>query len=136
MSDNTVQIARKGVLVACGDAAHRSVINMLLEDHFGRDVSVDDFDLAMLPGGAHFMREPGTLARDFILGQIMTYARLHDVVIVLTRECGAYGGQNIITDEQNQDAFILAQKLETLGLNVCILADVNDNIVLHETPAK
>lgn len=138
--EDHVLVTRKGILVACGDVAHGPIVNMLIQEYFGQTVSADFFDQIILPGGAHFMQEPGTVVRDFMLGQIMKYAMLHslyDVVITLPRECGAYGGLSTVTTAQIQDAKSLAAKLEEYGMHVLILADVedDDNIMIYESPA-
>lgn len=134
--NDQIQVKRKGILVVCGDVRHRPMINTLLDDYFGPETTVDDFDCIMVPGGVHFMAEPGTVVRDFMLGQIMKHAGLHNlsmVVIVLSDHCGAYGDQPKVTDEQEQHAYMLASKLEELGLNVVILAN-KEKFIVHKTP--
>jgi len=137
--EDHVNVTREGILVACGDVAHGPIINKLVEEYyvqFASFVYANSFDRVMLPGGQHFMQEPGTAVRDFMIGQIMKYAILHglnDVVVVLPRECGAYGGEETVTNAQIQDAKALAIKLEEPGLHVVILADVDGEIVLYDS---
>jgi hypothetical protein len=69
-----------------------------------------NFDLVKIAGGAKALAGGASPERDFVLNQITTSARLHgakQVVLMLHRDCGAYGGsknfENPNTEKASQE---------------------------------
>ena len=62
---------------------------------FGKQEKFGHIDLVKVAGGAKALAGDASPDRDFVLGQIKTSVRLHGtrrVVLMLHRDCGAYGG--------------------------------------------
>ena len=60
-----------------------------------------NFDLVKIAGGAKALAGDASPDRDFVLNQIKTSIRLHGVkrvVLMLHRDCGAYGGSKSFAD--------------------------------------
>jgi carbonic anhydrase len=68
---------------------------------FGKQEGFAHIDLVKIAGGAKALAEGASPDRDFVLNQIKTSARLHGtkrVVLMLHRDCGAYGGSKNFAD--------------------------------------
>lgn len=62
---------------------------------FGKKQGFKNIDLVKVAGGAKALAGDASPERDFVIGQIKTSVRLHGtkrVVLMLHRDCGAYGG--------------------------------------------
>jgi len=60
-----------------------------------------NFDLVKVAGGAKALAGDASPDRDFVFGQIETSIRLHGtkkIVLMLHRDCGAYGGSKSFVD--------------------------------------
>ncbi len=67
-----------------------------------------NFDLVKVAGGAKALAEGPSSDRDFVLGQIRASVRLHGtkkIVLMLHRDCGAYGGSKQFMDADAEAAF-------------------------------
>ena len=68
---------------------------------FGKQERFKNIDLVKIAGGAKALAGDASPDRDFVLNQIKTSIRLHGtkrVVLMLHRDCGAYGGSKSFTD--------------------------------------
>jgi hypothetical protein len=68
---------------------------------FGKQEGFAHIDLVKDAGGAKALAGEASPERDFLLGQIATSARLHGtkrVVLMLHRDCGAFGGSKSFPD--------------------------------------
>ena len=81
---------------------------------FGKQERFAHIDLVKIAGGAKALAsmEGASPDRDFVLNQIKTSARLHGakrVVLMLHRDCGAYGGSKSFTDAEAEKAELIKQ---------------------------
>lgn len=79
---------------------------------FGKQERFDHIDLVKVAGGAKTLAGDASPDRDFVLGQIKTSVRLHGtkrVVLMLHRDCGAYGGSKSFTDAVAEKAELIKQ---------------------------
>lgn len=100
------QVFRQGVVVTCGDAAHRSAIDAILRAH---GLNLDAMDLVALPGGLFFVqvRDEFELVKELV----EIYRAIHqvkNVYLVLPTHCGAYGRQPHVTEIQREHAAAFA----------------------------
>jgi carbonic anhydrase len=68
---------------------------------FGKQEGFGHIDLVKDAGGAKALAGDASPERDFLLGQIVTSVRLHGtkrVVLMLHRDCGAFGGSKNFAD--------------------------------------
>ncbi len=68
---------------------------------FGKQEGFAHIDLVKLAGGAKALAGEASPDRDFVLNQIKTSVRLHGtnhVVLMLHRDCGAFGGSKSFAD--------------------------------------
>ena len=68
---------------------------------FGKQEGFGHIDLVKDAGGAKALAGDASPERDFLLGQIATSVRLHGtnrVVLMLHRDCGAFGGSKSFAD--------------------------------------
>jgi carbonic anhydrase len=71
-----------------------------------------NFDLVKVAGGAKVLAGDPSSDRDFVLSQIKTSIRLHGtkrVVLMLHRDCGAYGGSKSFVDAEAEKNYYVAQ---------------------------
>ena len=79
---------------------------------FGKQEGFQNIDLVKVAGGAKALAEGATPDRDFLLGQIKTSIRLHGtkrVILMLHRDCGAYGGSKDFSDADAERAHYFSQ---------------------------
>ena len=68
---------------------------------FGKQEGFGHIDLVKIAGGAKALAGDASPDRDFVLNQIKTSVRLHGtkrIVLMLHRDCGAYGGSKAFSD--------------------------------------
>jgi carbonic anhydrase-like protein len=71
-----------------------------------------NFDLIKIAGGAKALAGGASPDRDFVLHQIKTSVRLHDacrIVLMLHRDCGAYGGSKNFADMDVEKSDLVAK---------------------------
>jgi carbonic anhydrase len=71
-----------------------------------------NFDLVKVAGGAKALAEDSSPDRDFVLNQIQTSVRLHGakrIILMLHRDCGAYGGSKNFTDAVAEKDYYVSQ---------------------------
>ena len=74
---------------------------------FGKQEGFAHIDLVKIAGGAKALAGEASPDRDFILNQIKTSVRLHGtkrVILMLHRDCGAYGGSKSFADADAEKA--------------------------------
>jgi hypothetical protein len=74
---------------------------------FGKQENFGHIDLVKVAGGAKALAGGPSPDRDFILNQIGTSVRLHGtkrVILMLHRDCGAYGGSKAFADADAEKA--------------------------------
>jgi hypothetical protein len=79
---------------------------------FGKQREFKNIDLVKVAGGAKALAGDTSPDRDFILGQIKASIRLHDtkgVVLMLHRDCGAYGGSKHFSDGSVEQEYYFSQ---------------------------
>jgi carbonic anhydrase len=79
---------------------------------FGKQEGFDHIDLVKIAGGAKALAGEASPDRDFVLNQIKTSVRLHGtkrVVLMLHRDCGAYGGSKSFADADTENAELVKQ---------------------------
>jgi carbonic anhydrase len=81
---------------------------------FGKQEGFAHIDLVKIAGGAKALAsvESASPDHDFVLNQIKTSARLHGtkrVVLMLHRDCGAYGGSKSFADAEAEKAELVKQ---------------------------
>jgi carbonic anhydrase len=77
---------------------------------FSKDLA--NFDLVKIAGGAKALAGGASPERDFVLNQIKTSIRLHStkrIVLMLHRDCGAYGGSKNFADEDAEKDYYMSQ---------------------------
>jgi len=102
---------------------------------FGKQEGFSHIDLVKIAGGAKALAtgaEGASPDRDFVLNQIKTSARLHGtkrVVLMLHRDCGAYGGSKSFADADVEKAELVTQLHQAQDLVKKELADVDGLVV-------
>lgn len=79
---------------------------------FGKQEGFEHIDLVKVAGGAKALAGDASPERDFILDQIKKSAALHGtkrVMLMLHRDCGAYGGSKHFADADAETAFFAGQ---------------------------
>jgi carbonic anhydrase len=79
---------------------------------FGKQEKFDHIDLVKIAGGAKALAGEASPDRDFVLNQIKTSVRLHGtkrVILMLHRDCGAYGGSKSFADADAEKAELVKQ---------------------------
>jgi carbonic anhydrase len=80
---------------------------------FGKKQGFKNIDLVKIAGGAKALAtEEATPDRDFVINQIKTSVRLHGtkrVVLMLHRDCGAYGGSKSFENPEAERAHYESQ---------------------------
>ena len=77
---------------------------------FAKDLK--DYDLVKVAGGAKALAGGPSPERDFVLGQVKTSVRLHGtkkIVLMLHRDCGAYGGSKQFSGPDAETEFFQGQ---------------------------
>jgi carbonic anhydrase len=85
---------------------------------FGKQEGFAHIDLVKIAGGAKALASTDAASpdRDFVLNQIKTSARLHGtkrVVLMLHRDCGAYGGSKGFADAEAERDELVKQLHQT-----------------------
>ena len=73
-----------------------------------------NFDLVKIAGGAKALAGDASGDRDFVMNQIKTSIRLHHakrIILMLHRDCGAYGGSKNFTDGGTDEKEYFASQL-------------------------
>ncbi len=97
--------AADACVVWCYDDRFSGLLGALMKD-------LKNYDLVKVAGGAKALAGGPSPERDFILGQITTSVRLHGtkrIVLMLHRDCGAYGGSKQFADPDVEMAFFKNQ---------------------------
>jgi len=79
---------------------------------FGKEEAFGHIDLVKIAGGAKALAGEASPDRDFLLNQLKTSVRLHgtnSVVLMLHRDCGAYGGSKSFADADAEKAYLTDQ---------------------------
>lgn len=79
---------------------------------FGKQEGFGHIDLVKVAGGAKALAGDASPDRDFVLNQIKTSVRLHGtkrVVLMLHRDCGAYGGSKSFADADAEKNELMKQ---------------------------
>jgi carbonic anhydrase len=79
---------------------------------FGKQENFGHIDLVKVAGGAKALAGDASPDRDFVLGQIKASARLHGtkrVILMLHRDCGAYGGSKSFVDVDAEKEGLITQ---------------------------
>lgn len=79
---------------------------------FGKSERFDHIDLVKIAGGAQALAGEASPDRDFVIGQIKKSVRLHKtkrVVLMLHRDCGAYGGSGKFPDADAEALYFTEQ---------------------------
>ena len=79
---------------------------------FGKQEGFGHIDLVKVAGGAKALAGGASPDRDFVLGQIRTSVRLHGtkrVILMLHRDCGAYGGSKSFADTEAEKNELMKQ---------------------------
>ncbi len=79
---------------------------------FGKKQGFVHIDLVKVAGGAKALAGGPSPERDFVLNQIATSLRLHGtkrVILMLHRDCGAYGGSKQFSDADKEEAHYVDQ---------------------------
>ncbi len=81
---------------------------------FGKQEGFTHIDLVKIAGGAKALASAESVSpdRDFVLNQIKTSVRLHGtkrVVLMLHRDCGAYGGSKSFADAEAEKTELIKQ---------------------------
>jgi len=79
---------------------------------FGKQEGFGHIDLVKIAGGAKALAGDASPDRDFVLNQIKTSVRLHGtkrVILMLHRDCGAYGGSKSFADADVEKEELMAQ---------------------------
>lgn len=79
---------------------------------FGKAQGFKNIDLVKVAGGAKALAAGASPERDFVLGQIVTSLRLHHakrVILMLHRDCGAYGGSKNFQDAETEQSHYVDQ---------------------------
>ncbi len=97
---------------------------------FGKQEGFVHIDLVKIAGGAKALAsmESASPDRDFVLNQIKTSVRLHGtkrVVLMLHRDCGAYGGSKSFADAEAEKAELIKQLHQAQDLVKKELSDVD-----------
>ena len=101
---------------------------------FGKQEGFVHIDLVKIAGGAKALAsiEGASLDRDFVLNQVKTSARLHGtkrVVLMLHRDCGAYGGSKSFAGADAEKAELTKQLHQAQDLVKKELHDVDGLMV-------
>ncbi len=79
---------------------------------FGKQEGFAHIDLVKIAGGAKAHAGEASPDREFVLNQIKTSVRLHGtkrVILMLHRDCGAYGGSKSFADADAEKAELVKQ---------------------------
>jgi carbonic anhydrase len=81
---------------------------------FGKKQGFKNIDLVKIAGGAKALADGAEVSadRDFVINQIKTSVRLHGtkrVVLMLHRDCGAYGGSKSFESSEKERAHFESQ---------------------------
>ena len=79
---------------------------------FGKKQGFKNIDLVKIAGGAKALAGDAGPDRDFVINQIKTSVRLHGtkrVILMLHRDCGAYGGSKSFEDPEAERAHYESQ---------------------------
>ncbi|MDR3582035.1 MAG: hypothetical protein P4L67_02045 [Candidatus Pacebacteria bacterium] len=79
---------------------------------FGKKQGFKNIDLVKVAGGAKALAGEAGADRDFVIGQVKTSVRLHGtkrVILMLHRDCGAYGGSKSFEDPEKERAYYESQ---------------------------
>jgi carbonic anhydrase len=97
-------------IVWCFDDRFSGLLNIFAKD-------LKNYDLVKVAGGAKALAGEATPERDFVLDQIKKSIALHGtkkVILMLHRDCGAYGGSksfaDLDTETKNQTEQLAAAK--------------------------
>ena len=101
---------------------------------FGKQEGFSHIDLVKIAGGAKALAstDGASSDRDFVLNQIKTSVRLHGakrIVLMLHRDCGAYGGSKSFADADVEKAELVTQLHQAQDLVKKELADVDGLVV-------
>ena len=97
--------AADACVVWCYDDRFSGLLGALTKD-------LKNYDLVKVAGGAKALAGDPSPERDFVLAQVTTSIRLHGakrVVLMLHRDCGAYGGSKQFADPDAEAAFFKDQ---------------------------
>lgn len=86
---------------------------------FGKQEGFGHIDLVKVAGGAKALAGGGSPDREFLLSQIKASARLHGtkrVILMLHRDCGAYGGSKAFSDADAEREELVQQLRQAQGL--------------------
>ncbi len=76
---------------------------------FGKEEGFVHIDLVKIAGGAKALAGDASPDRDFVMNQIKTSIRLHGtkrVILMLHRDCGAYGGSKNFSDADAEKNYL------------------------------
>ncbi|HVN26731.1 MAG TPA: carbonic anhydrase [Candidatus Paceibacterota bacterium] len=79
---------------------------------FGKHEHVSHIDLVKVAGGAKALAGGGSPERDFVLAQIRASIDMHKakrVILMVHRDCGAYGGSQAFANPQDESAHYESQ---------------------------
>ncbi|MGD1003277.1 MAG: carbonic anhydrase [Minisyncoccia bacterium] len=101
---------------------------------FGKQEGFAHIDLVKIAGGAKALASTAGASpdRDFVLNQIKASVRLHGtkrVVLMLHRDCGAYGGSKSFADADAEKAELIKQLHQAQDLVKKELRDVDGLVV-------
>jgi hypothetical protein len=99
---------------------------------FGKQERFAHIDLVKIAGGAKALAGEASPDRDFVLNQIKTSARLHGtkrVILMLHRDCGAYGGSKSFADADAEKEELIKQLHQAQDLVKKELCDVDGLVV-------
>jgi hypothetical protein len=94
-----------------------------------------NFDLIKIAGGAKALAGDDSSERDFVLDQIKTSVRLHgtkSIVLMLHRDCGAYGGSKSFADEDSEKIHFESQLANAKNFLTSEISDVPIDIYFAE----
>jgi carbonic anhydrase len=99
---------------------------------FGKQEGFTHIDLVKIAGGAKALAGEASPDRDFVLNQIKTSVRLHGtkrVVLMLHRDCGAYGGSKSFADTNVEKEELVKQLHQVQDFVKKELPDVDGLVV-------
>ncbi len=79
---------------------------------FGKQEGFNHIDLIKVAGGAKSLADGAAAGREFLLDQIKVSVRLHGarrVILMLHRDCGAYGGTSSFPSPDVEEAYYVNQ---------------------------
>jgi carbonic anhydrase len=95
---------------------------------FGKQEGFAHIDLIKIAGGAKALAGDASSDRDFVLNQIKASVRLHGakrIVLMLHRDCGAYGGSKSFADAEAEKVELIKQLYQARDLVKKELHDVD-----------